>query len=267
MRLASLAAFVLLIGTFAVGCTDSSFVETDVASKKPMVDGAYRGNGAPSGPHFNLNIIGVAKDKSIDEKAAGHVIFVDLDGRTRINLREGDFAVLDKNGTDGQAAFQLPNPDPNCDGVTDYSVFVTGRGKPGGSADMQSCYYYDVDLDGIIQADEEFCADDVTGGVSSITIEAKRNNKFVNESRNLLFVDYCSEWEYVLIDGLPVATGNCLDWDVMPLFGDDTENFFWEYDNSGLRLAQLRFYPDLPTDAWSGGDVEDPYISDLCLVQ
>jgi hypothetical protein len=32
-----------------------------------------------------------------------------------------------------------------------------------------------------------------------------------------------------------------------PLFGDALTDYFWQYDNSGLKLAQLRFYPQ-PTD-------------------
>src|SRR5262245_17474130 len=82
-------------------------------------DGVYlTGNGAPSGTHFNLNIIGVPKGKSADLSTNdGRRIFMPLEGRARINLAEGaDFAVLDANGTDGSAAFQLPNPDPDGDG-------------------------------------------------------------------------------------------------------------------------------------------------------
>jgi hypothetical protein len=33
-------------------------------------------------------------------------------------------AVLDGNGTDGVAAFQLPNPDPTNSGTTTYSVWA-----------------------------------------------------------------------------------------------------------------------------------------------
>jgi hypothetical protein len=28
-----------------------------------------------------------------------------------------------------------------------------------------------------------------------------------------------------------------------PLFDSTLENYFWQYDNSGLKNAQLRFYP------------------------
>ena len=72
---------------------------------------ASTGNGAPSGAHYNLNIIGVPQDKSPDFSGGnGGRIFVDLVGSTKINLTRGDFQVLDANGTDGVAAFPAPQP-------------------------------------------------------------------------------------------------------------------------------------------------------------
>src|SRR5881227_4338479 len=77
---------------------------------------AMTGNGAPSGSHFNLNIIGVAHDKSPNmNKGSGDVIFVGLGTSsdavtTKILLSQtadSEFAVLDKNGTDGEASFAL----------------------------------------------------------------------------------------------------------------------------------------------------------------
>ena len=79
------------------------------------------GNGTPAGKHYNLNVIGVPKDKSATI-TSGNRIFLPLLGRTRINLSQGEFAVLDANGTDGTAAFQLPAPDADGDSVTSYSV-------------------------------------------------------------------------------------------------------------------------------------------------
>jgi len=72
------------------------------------------GNGAPKGAHFNLNIIGLPKGKTMSQRS-GNVICVPETGSTKVLLSEGPFAVLDKNGTDGSASFQLPNPDPEND--------------------------------------------------------------------------------------------------------------------------------------------------------
>ena len=96
-------------------------------------DETYNGNGAPSGPHFNLNIIGVknTKDKDPEEITSnGRRIFVPLNDRIRILLQEGPFEVIDYDGTDGLATFQLPASDPENDGITEYSVFVRGLGSP-----------------------------------------------------------------------------------------------------------------------------------------
>ncbi|MEN6603866.1 MAG: hypothetical protein ABFD86_15760, partial [Bryobacteraceae bacterium] len=79
----------------------------------PLLAGS--GNGAPSGPHYNLNIIGVQKDKTADMTGnQGARIFVPLAGSTQILLCNSsdassscygmDFTVLDANGTnDGKA--------------------------------------------------------------------------------------------------------------------------------------------------------------------
>lgn len=198
------------------------------------------GNGAPSGAHYTLNIIGVAKDKNPDMTGNnGHRIFVDLGARgtpanTRIDLSPGDFAVLDANGTDGRAAFQLPHPDLDGDGVTAYSVYVRALGKPGGKATMQSCY-------DDFQTGDTWCAVDIIGGVEPITIERTKNGvaKFVNVSKDLLYVDVC-----LAVDAI---TGACTQSEVQPLFSDSLDDYFWSYDNEGLRVAQLRFY-EVPTN-------------------
>ena len=106
---------------------------------------AVAGNDAPTGAHYSLNIIGT-NDKTAPANASGHVIFVKIDGNTRINLCQSGvdgacadvdgFQVLDKNGTDGSASFALPNPDPDGDGTTTYSVFARALGKPGGSSGL-----------------------------------------------------------------------------------------------------------------------------------
>ena len=184
------------------------------------------GNGAPSGSHYNLNIIGVSKDKTADMTGDnGHRIFVKLEGKTKINLAEGDdFAVLDANGTDNNgASFQLPNPDPDGDGKTVYSVYARALGIPGGSAKITTCAY-DV-IDG-----------DLVCSIESLTVErTKGKSTFENVSRELLYIyaDITDDDEYNPI--------------LYPLFDDALEGYFWDYDNNGLKLLQLRFY-EVSTD-------------------
>ncbi len=225
------------------GCNETTSPSADPAAA-PVLGVASTGNDAPSGAHYTLNIIGVPKDKSADfTGGSGRRIFVDL-GRTgaaantRINLTPGEFAVLDANGTDGTAAFQLPNPDPDGDGTTSYSVYVRALGKPGGGATMQSCYE---------DATGTWCAADFVGGVEPITLtRSKGPSKFTNVSKDLLFVDYCTAWDAGL-DGEPGTSDDvCTSVTRVPLFGNELLSYLWSYDNEGLKLAQLRFY-EVPT--------------------
>ena len=147
----------------------------------------------------------------------GHRIFVPLKGSTKIMLTEGDFEVLDANGTDGRATFQLPNPDPNNDGVTAYSVYARALGKPGGSSSTTTCA---VDPD----TGDEYCSTE-----SMVLVREAKKSSFRNVSRELLYI-------YADVDD---------DGDIerLPLFDSALQDYFWQYDNRGLRLAQLRFYP------------------------
>ncbi len=53
----------------------------------------------------------------------GQRMFVNLYGRSTIKPQEGEFDILDANATDnGGGLFQLPDPDPDDDGVTAYGV-------------------------------------------------------------------------------------------------------------------------------------------------
>ncbi len=181
-----------------------------------MIATAGTGNLAPTGPHFNLNIIGVQNDKDIT-KDSGHVIFVPLDtsdhtsrtglaGKVDILLQptdDGTFAVIDGDATDGEGIFAMPR-----NVATTYTVWVRGLGKPDGTAKMELAAYDPVTEEWLYAAQE-------------ITITSHGNdNKFQNVSSSLFF----------LADGTPV-------------FDPKYEDYLWTYGNNGLKLAQLRFYP------------------------
>ena len=189
---------------------------------KAVING-LTGNGAPSGAHYNLNLIGVSKDKSADmTDNNGRRIFVKLEGKTKVMLGEGEtFNVVDANGTDGSASFELPNPDPENDGVTEYSVFVRALGKPGGSSTTTLCA-----TDG--ETGDEYCSI-----YSTVATRDKGKSTFSDVSRDLLYI-------YVDLDG----DGSV---ERYPLFDDALEGYFWDYDNNGLKLLQMRFY-HVPSD-------------------
>jgi hypothetical protein len=218
-----MAAAVLFSG-FVLACDDPTGPDTEALL-------ALGRNANLNGPHYNLNIIGVPRDKTspMDDNN-GHRIFVSLEGRSKIMLHAGEtFDVLDANATDDPAEFQLPNPDPENDGITVYSVFARALGKPGGSADMRTCA---TAPDPTTGEPTEYCSI-----YSTITVEAsvreKGKPKTVNVSRELLYA-------YVDLDG----DGT---FERYPLFDEAMEDYFWSYDNNGLKLLQLRFY-EFPTD-------------------
>ncbi|MEJ2315313.1 MAG: hypothetical protein P8Y85_11350 [Nitrospirota bacterium] len=225
-------------------------------------NGNGHGNGAPSGAHYNLNLIGVgnyghkqcnSNDNFTDKDMSnnGHRIFVDLCGNTKIMLCESGvdagceevegFSVLDANGTDGEASFALPNPDPDGDGETVYSVFARALGKPGGSSMTTTCAWdYSEDPNG-----ELVCS------VLTLVLERdKGKSRFDNVTKYLLYI-------YADVDG----DG---DLERVPLFDDSLEGYYWDYDNNGLKLAQLRFYecvtivPD-PSDPYADAIDTDCY--------
>src|SRR5213594_626779 len=119
--------------------TTTNVAQTTTATTTTSVTGSTtgtasvttKGNGAPSGSHFNLNIIGVPKDKTADmNNNDGRRIFVELvGGQSASSLSGTDFSkiskvnkiflvpapptesfqVLDANATDQNGAlFQLP---------------------------------------------------------------------------------------------------------------------------------------------------------------
>lgn len=211
-----------------VSCKKTAVNEESIATETPEMRGAATtGNGAPSGAHYTLNIIGV-KDKTADMSGSGNVIFVKLDGQSKINLTEGDFAVLDKNGTDANgASFQLPAPDADCDGETEYSVFARALGKPGGSATVTNCATYDGEV--ICETDTE--------EILSVTRTAGQS-KFTNVTKKLL---------YIYVDITDDGVVNPVRY---PIFDDRLQDYYWQYDNKGLKLLQLRFY-QIPTSVES----------------
>ena len=200
------------IGVAAIGATAPAFAGS-----------TSTGNGAPSGAHYSLNIIGVSKDKAAAmDGNSGHRIFVPLWGKAKINLTQGEFGVLDANGTDADGAtFSLPNPDPDGDGVTEYSVYARALGTPGGSSTTTTCA---TD----VATGEEICSTE-----SMVLVRNRGKSSFDNVSRELLYV-------YYDLDDDGTA-------ELIPLFDERLQDYFWDYDNKGLKVAQLRFY-EVSTD-------------------
>ena len=191
---------------------------------------AGAGNGAPSGAHYNLNIIGVSKDKNPNmDQAAGNVIFVDLGSKsgaavtTKIMLEQsaaaGEYAVLDKNGTDGEARFSLPAPGT-------YTIWARPVGTPGGQARITTC------------------AEDVTGN-GGVTDEvcSTQNEVFVRGTGKSSFRNVTTNLTTIVIDpNADAAAVAACGGTTVSLFDPCLEGYFWKYDNNGLKILQIRIY-------------------------
>ena len=218
-----------------------------IGAAAALVTPAYAtGNGAPSGPHFNLNIIGVDKAKTAPLTGAErHTIFVALGARdaaieSRIYLAPGDFQVCDGNAFDTATAcdgskvaaqgavFQLPcNTNLTSSPGTvvipcsvgdqaSYEIWARALGKPGGKATITTC-----------------ATDPSTGEVVCST----ENVVLVRKTGKSTFKNVTNELSSLVGD---VNGDGTLE--RVSLFSGGLEDFFWQYDNQGLKLAQLRFY-------------------------
>lgn len=178
------------------------------------------GNGAPSGPHYNLNIIGKGDKTCGTNTGGGNRIFVPLSGSSKIMLSQGSFDVLDYCGLDGSASFQLPNPDPTNSGTTTYSVYARALGKPKGSSTTTTC------------ATDPTTSETYCSVYSYVATRNTGKSTFTNVSKELLYV-------YVDLN----ADGAL---ERYPLFSEALKDYYWQYDNNGLKVLQLRFY-EVPT--------------------
>jgi len=209
---------------------------------------AYAGNGAPSGTHYNLNLLGKDKCPGGDMiDSSRHTIFVkldfaDTDPDNILGNDPGNFATLDKTNkiflspgddflvTDGNAcnkggaAFTLP-----AQVATEYTIWVRELGKPGG--------YGDITLCGVDEATQEVVCALNDADNSVILSRSKGKPVFRDVTKQLTTIDY-------LIESIDPNTGATIYTpETAVLFDDDFYQYFWDFDNHGLRLVQLRFYP------------------------
>jgi hypothetical protein len=278
MRTSPIAVFAAL--AFVAACSDSP--TTPASAAKPSGPSRTLGNGFPEGGHdYRLNIIGVPKDKSASmDNNDGRRIFVQLESSNTVtspggknnqlakgggddqnhiylcNSTNGEndvndarcdawratnanqFGVVDANATDGDGAILgIPDPCADADPLTpctpSYSVWARTHG-PSGSATITTCA--DETGSGFDGVDDIWC------GSNGITLYAK-SKKAVDISGNLLHMT-------VTVDGvtnpqlaacLGTSTTGSTTLDVF-LFDNCFENYFWNYDNNGLKLLELRFY-------------------------
>jgi hypothetical protein len=98
-----------------------------------------------------------------------------------------------------------------------YEVYIRPLGKPGGKGNITTCAYDPVE-------EEDVCS---TNNV--ILARDKGKSTFGDVTKELTTITYDDE-----------ATGKTITVDI---FDAALEGYFWDYDNNGLKIVQLRFYP------------------------
>jgi hypothetical protein len=202
------------------------------------VSPAFAGIGSEipdNGEHYNLNIIGVTKDKQVDMTNSNrHTIFVPLGNNGDVksckisvvkNLEEpNQFRVLDGNATDGSATIAVPYTDY---GIISYNVYATALGKPGGQTDVLPNVTFE---------------DGTYGNLLMGSFELKRD-KGKPRPVNITDIFRADGWIDVDASGefdpeVDTSFSNVWVFNVPTLL-----DYFWSYDNQGLKLMQVRFYP------------------------
>jgi hypothetical protein len=208
---------------------------------------AQNNNPCPGDKAYQVNIIGVPKGKNPTmDNNNGHRIFVPLNGPTNIymsgdvdnNASDGlqcgnDFRVTDANGTDQNGA-RLLVPCDNTD-ITNvcYTVFATPLGTPGGRADVDVVCSFDSTVIGG-NIDEGDCAQ----GEIDFSLVRNSGKPVQKDITKFMRASGCIDvgGETGVCDAGDTQFNNVWIFNL-----DQLQDYFWIYDNQGLRVAQLRF--------------------------
>lgn len=155
----------------------------------------------------------------------GNYAYIDIDGDGDDEQVELDYLVSCNEAVtvDGMSVplsdTDVPVPTAN------YQVWARALGQPGGKATVTTC----ATVHGELQCSLE----------NEVMTRSKGKSTFTDVTNELtsLVVSYC--------DGEILEDGSCdgkVTYTRIALFAGNTEDWFWNYDNKGLRLAQLRFY-------------------------
>lgn len=277
-----LAVVVLSAALVAACADTPTGTPTNAVTPPQLTPQASLGNGFPQPSFdYKLNIIGVPQGKSADmDNNNGRRIFVllssdnevtDPGGKNNHLAKGGDndqnhiylcnstndegdssdprctaygnpdnWGVIDANATDGDGAL-LAVPDPcagnsSIDGCTPrYSIWA--RARAGDWATVTTCGTEDDAYDGTA---DTWC------GSNGITLYPRHGRKAQDVSDNLLYMT-------IALEGTNDELENCIngttgvdypaggEYDIY-LFDRCFQDYFWNYDNHGLKNLELRFY-------------------------
>lgn len=186
------------------------------------------GNGFPSGPHYNLNILGKKPNWQYNASEEGNnTIFVRLDNKSQIIMiptKGTEFVVADADAVHKErgaydAEFEIPfNKSLRWPA---YDVYVRARGKPGG--------YVNISANFTNLTDNSTWIDFGTVPMLSHNQNGKGKPKPVAQCiNNLFYVTLDDGSTYWLFDH--------------PEYNQTLYEYLWDYDNKGCMLLQVRFY-------------------------
>lgn len=231
-RLVSRMAVAALIGTMAVSAQT-------------------KGNGGPSGPHWGFNIVGHPKGISGDD-SNGRSIMVPLRNATgpneivceedqviltddiaptfqtqaptgaRIYFKPGTtFEIIDRDATDANGA-TIQVPVAGEEATISFDIYLRVLGKPNTCMDIDA---FAVDLDqGLF-----FWA-------GRVDVNRKTGKSTFVKVNELFEVNFCQ---------VDTDSGTCEPGteELLSVFNDVFEDYFWNILNNGTRLVQVRIYP------------------------
>jgi len=202
---------------------------------------AGKGNDMPSGPHYELGLIGRPNTYtgSGTENSNRHNIFIPLDtagyvdGKVKLYMTQsadGGFLVVDGDATsDGVARLQI--------GSGYYAVFARALGKPGGNIFFSAWFTYWLD-----DAQQDISEAIWLGNVDLTRAKGKPQTVEISKLfyySGTLWYDPDGTWGSG--DEFPVNYNNEWVFDV-----EGFNEYWWDIDNNGLKRLEIRFYPVEP---------------------
>ena len=194
------------------------------------------GNEIPdNGEHYNLNIIGVPHGKKVDMANSNrHTIFVPLGKGGDVKscriyvirnvINPDQFQVLDGNATDGEATIAVPFKDYS---TLSFNVYATALGKPGGKVNVDANITFE---------------DGTYGSLLMGSFYLKRDR---SKPRPVDISDIFRASGWIDVDESGDFNSDIdMSFDNVWVFNVPTLlEYLWDYDNQGLKLMQIRFYP------------------------
>ena len=107
-----------------------------------------------------------------------------------------------------------------------YTVWARALGKPYGEGTLTTCA---TDVTGA-PAEGDICSE-----LSEVFVRGTGTSSFRNVTSNLTTISLDPVLDAAAVDACGGTT--------VSLFDGCLEGYFWQYDNHGLKLLQLRFYP------------------------